>query len=108
MVAGFGIISQGATLMLPGKDHLMVYSCQGKMPKNIEGEPYKANVAFNVVALLSVLCYITTVVIPFLKQHRKKVSVEPLGAPSMNNFRKEHARPIFRYFLVNKVGTTRI
>ena len=103
MVPGFGIISQGATLMLPDKDHLMVYSCQGKMPKNIEGKPYKANVAFNVVVLFSVMCYVTTSVVPFINRHRKKTRVEPLGTPSMNTFRKEHARPIFRYFLKSKV-----
>ena len=98
MVLGFGIISQGATLMLPDKDHLMVFSCQGKMPKSMEGKPYKVNMAFNVVALFSVMCYLTTVALPYVKRLRNKTPVESLGAPSARilSLRQENVGYIFR------------
>ena len=98
MTPGFGIISQGATLMHPGKDHLMVFVCQGGMPKSMEGKPYKVNMAFNVVALFSVMCYLTTVALPHVKRLRNKTSVESLGAPSARilSIRKENVGYIFR------------
>ena len=98
MTPGFGIISQGAALMHPGKDHLMVFSCQGKMPKSMDGKPYKVNMAFNVVALFSVLCYLTTVALPYVKRLRNKTLVESRGTPSsrISNLRKENVGYIFR------------
>ena len=85
-ISGFGVLSQGATLLLPDKDHLMVYSCQGRMPRQLVDKPYKVNVAFNSVVLFSVLCYATTTYFTFMKKLRtRKATVEPLGVSAKRN-----------------------
>ena len=104
IVPGFGIISQGATLLHPDKDHLMVYACQGRIPKSILDKPYKVNWAANAVVIFSILCYTTTTFLPIIKRLWNKTSVDLLPTSFKQTANNRHSKvgSIFRYFSTSR------
>jgi hypothetical protein len=52
---GFGIICQTVTLMLPGKNPMLYYICQGKMPVQLLHENFKGNPTVTLIALVPML-----------------------------------------------------
>ena len=76
---GFVILCQATTLTFPGKEPMMFYFCQGKMPKSLIGVKPKSNASFNFTILIAMIVHLLSYIhIKYRK--RKKVNDQEIAS----------------------------